>query len=316
MRWCVTGAAGFIGSNLCHELIKRGESVIGVDDRSRGFLKNVDPILHKMDFVWGNLCDLQVAKDAISDCDYVLHQAAHGSVPMSIAYPEKTCVNNINSTINVLVAAREYKVKRLVNASSASCYGNRSDKWMMLKNETMDYLPENPYACSKVSAEIFVRDAWKTYELPTISLRYFNVFGPRQNPHSLYSAVIPKFIKSILQDGKIKIYGDGEQTRDFTFVSNVVHANILSATKDIPDKWFGDAFNLGTGDKISLNRLVDTIEEYTGRVADRSYTKPRQGDIKHSFGDLSKIEQVFGYKPICDFEDGICQTVDWIKNNA
>ncbi len=310
MRYLVTGGAGFIGSSIVESLLERGESVRVVDNFSTGKRENIEPFLNRVEFIEGDLCDIEVAKKAVKDMDYVLHQAAIPSVPRSIEDPLKTNESNITATLNLLLVSLEAKVKRFVYASSSSVYGNSPS---LPKREDMPPEPESPYAVSKLTGEYYTRLFFKLYGLETVALRYFNVFGPRQDPTSQYAAVVPKFITALLNNDPPLIYGDGEQTRDFTYIENVVEANILAATTP---KIAGRVFNIATSEGITVNRLFQTLREIVGVRIEPVYTKPRKGDVKHSFADIGEAKRYLNYKPTVGFEEGLERTVEWFKKNG
>jgi UDP-glucose 4-epimerase len=303
----VTGGAGFIGSHITEELIQRGYHVIVIDDLSTGKMENIQHLLDEgnLNFVRGSITDLALLQKFFSDADYIFHQAAIPSVPRSIKNPLASNEVNVTGTLNVLSAARDQGIKKVIFASSSSVYGDTPN---LPKREDMTPNPQSPYAVTKLAAEYYCRVFTDVYGISTICLRYFNVFGARQNPDSQYAAVIPKFIKAIKEGKPPVIFGDGEQTRDFTFIKDVVHANILAAES----KAFG-VFNIGKGDRISINQLAQIILKLNGKENIKPlYEKGRLGDIKHSLADISKA-QSFGYKPEYDVEKGIVETIRSFK---
>ena len=308
MRYLITGGAGFIGSNLVAELVRRGHQVRVLDNFSTGFRENLTEFAGTVEIIEGDLRSYHIVREAVDGVDFILHQGALPSVPRSIKDPVTTNEVNVGGTLNILHAAVDARVKRVVFASSSSIYG---DSPKLPKQEDMAPNPLSPYAVSKLAGEKYCQVFSRIYGLHTVALRYFNVFGPRQNPDSQYSAVIPKFIKAILQDKQPVIYGDGEQSRDFTFVQNVVEANILATEVDCPP---GMVMNCAAHQRITLNELVATINQILGKDIAPIYTDPRPGDIKHSFADISRIQEVLGYQPRILFEEGLRRTIAWYKN--
>lgn len=290
-KYLVTGGAGFIGSNIVERLVKRGESVRIIDNFSTGKRENIAPFIGKIEIIEGDIRSYHIVMDAMKDIDYVIHEAALPSVPRSIKDPLTTNEVNIVGTLNLLQAARDRGIKRFVFASSSSIYG---DSDITPKIESLPPNPKSPYAISKLAGEQYCRAFYELYGLPTISLRYFNVFGPKQDPNSQYSAVIPKFIKSIKNGKPITVFGDGEQTRDFTYVENVVNANLLAITA--PNKAFGQTFNIACGESLSLNEMIDILFKGIGKNVIVKYANPRIGDVKHSKADISKSKKLLNYK--------------------
>jgi nucleoside-diphosphate-sugar epimerase len=312
--YVVTGAAGFIGSNLVEALLKQNHTVIGFDNLSTGDKSNLDfvnqlPTKSNFKFIEGDIRNIDQCMDVCKGADYVLHQAALGSVPRSMEQPALYNDNNITGTLNMLIAARDAKVKRFVFASSSSVYG---DTPTLPKIETMIPSPKSPYAISKITGEYYCKVFWTAYGLPTISLRYFNIFGPRQNPNSQYAAVIPKFITSYLKNQSPTIHGDGQQTRDFTFVQNAVKAN-LGACLASPEA-FGQAINIGCGDRISLNMLSDKIKEITHSTATPVYTPSRPGDVKDSLASNDLATTYLQIAPWTEMAEGLQQTISWYSS--
>ncbi len=311
MKYLVTGGAGFIGSNIVHELVKRKEEVIVVDNLVTGRVSNLNGVQDDITLVGGDIAEIDFMKSVLKDVDVVLHHAALPSVPRSIDNPSLSHRHNALGTLNLLTAAREAGVKRFVYASSSSVYGNRPQKH---KIEFMKPQPLSPYAAQKLMGEYYCKVFAHLYDMSTICLRYFNVFGPRQNPASAYAAVIPKFITSILKDKKPVIYGNGTQTRDFTFVENNIHANILAAkAKRIH---YGETVNIATGSSYSLLQLVQIINGILGTKVKPVFKDERQGDVMHSLAKLDKAKMLIGYEPIVDFEEGVRRTVDWFREKA
>lgn len=305
MRYLVTGAAGFIGSNIMEELIRRGENVRGIDNFATGRKENIEPFLSKAEFVEGDIRNAETLRKAMKGVDVILHQAAIPSVPRSVSDPVTTNDVNVNGTLNILNVARETGVRRIVNASSSSVYG---DSPTLPKNEEMSTNPLSPYAVSKLAAERYCSVFAKIYGLEAVSLRYFNVFGPRQDPTSQYSAVIPKFIMAMRAGEQPVIYGDGEQSRDFTYVANVVEANLLAAKAD---NNAGISVNCACHERTTLNDLVMQLNRLLGTSIAPRYEDSRPGDIKHSYADISLAKSTLGFSPAIDFRKGLQLTVDW-----
>src|SRR5690349_499900 len=304
--YLVTGGAGFIGSHLCTELVRRGETVRVVDSLITGKRANLAH-LPQVEFIEGDLANLDVAQRSVRDVDYVLHQAAIPSVPRSVEDPITSNRANIDASLNVLVAARDAKVKRVVYAGSSSAYGNAPT---LPKVETMPTAPLSPYALQKLVVEQYCRMFTDLYGLETVTIRYFNVFGPRQDPSSPYSGVISLFISALCEGRRPKIYGDGEHTRDFTYVGNVVDGVLRACTA--PDA-SGEVINVAVGGRISLNQLFRTIRDLVGADVEPIYSEPRAGDVKDSQADISKARRLLGYEPIVSFEDGLDKTVAWYR---
>lgn len=306
MKTLVTGGAGFIGSHLAEELAKDNEVII-LDNLSTGRMENIKDLVKKgnVKFVKGSVTDLPLLQDITGDVDYVFHQGAIPSVPRSIKDPSASNNANINGTLNVLTASKEAGVKKVVYASSSSVYGDTPE---MPKREEMKPNPLSPYAVTKIAGEYYCKVFQEVYGLKTVSLRYFNVFGQRQDPTSEYAAVIPKFITSILDNKPPTIYGDGEQSRDFTFVKYVVEANILAAESDATG-----VFNIACGRRITINKLVDMINEILGKNVKPVYAASRTGDVKHSLADISRAKS-FGYEPKSNFKEGLKETIRWFSN--
>jgi len=304
MKIVVTGGSGFIGSNLAGELLKNHEVTI-IDNLSTGRIENLDYIRNKVQFIQGSITDQNLLKETFFDVDTVFHQAAIPSVERSLHDPIASNEVNVDGTLKVLVAARDCGVRKVVYASSSSVYG---DTPMLPKREEMKPNPKSPYAISKLAGEYYCRMFSYVYGLKTVCLRYFNVFGPRQNPHSEYAAVIPRFVTSILEGRPPIIYGDGQQTRDFTFVRDVVKANVLAANGNIEG-----IFNIACGRRISLNELVAHIMEIVGNEVKPIYEKPRVGDIKDSLADVSAAREAMGYSPDYDMNSGLKETIKWFQ---
>ncbi|MGA2389111.1 MAG: SDR family oxidoreductase [Candidatus Sulfotelmatobacter sp.] len=307
--YLITGIGGFIGSSLARELLRRGEQVRGVDNFSTGKKDNLSGILETIDFREADILDLEAMKLACTGADYVLHQAAIPSVPKSVLDPIGSNRANIDGTVNVLVAARDAKVKRVVYAASSSAYG---DTPTLPKKEEMTPDPISPYAVAKLASERYMISFYRCYGLETVSLRYFNIFGPRQDPSSPYSGVLAKFITQMLRGEQPTIFGDGEQSRDFTYIDNAVEANLL-ACKAPPAEAAGKVFNIATGRRATLNETFKLLQEITSYSGSPVYASERGGDIKHSLADISRAEAALGYKPKVDFEEGLRRTVEWYR---
>jgi UDP-glucose 4-epimerase len=307
----VTGGAGFIGSNLVEALLSRGEKVRVLDDFSTGKRANLAPFMEKIELVEGSITNPDDCHRAVEGADFVLHQAAIPSVPKSVEIPIETNAANVGGTLNMLVAARDAKVKRLVYAASSSAYG---DTPTLPKVETMPAAPKSPYAVQKYTGELYCRVFHSTYGLETVALRYFNIFGPRQDPTSFYSAVIPKFITACAKDEAPTIFGDGETSRDFTHIDNVVHANLLACAAD--SKCAGHVMNVACGERFTLNELASTIREHVGKGKAATHGEERVGDVKHSLADIGKAQELIGYEPQVKFAEGIRRAVEWYTQNA
>jgi len=305
-QYLVTGGAGFIGSHLTEELVRRGEQVRVVDSLITGKRHNLAHI-PGVEFIEADLADPAVAQRAVAGVTYVLHQAAIPSVPRSVQDPVTSHRANVDAALNVLIAARDAGVKRVVYAGSSSAYGNAPT---LPKVETMPAAPLSPYALQKFMAEEYCRLFTQLYGLETVTTRYFNVFGPRQDPSSPYSGVISLFISALVEGRQPTIYGDGEHTRDFTYVANVVDG-VLRACH--APKASGEVINVATGGRISLNELFRTIKELTGARVEPVYAEPRAGDVKDSQADISKAERILGYRPTVDLQDGLKKTVEWYR---
>ncbi|WP_328351423.1 SDR family oxidoreductase [Mycobacterium sp. NBC_00419] len=303
----VTGGAGFIGSHLSGALLARGHRVRVVDNLSSGLLENVPA---GAEFIEGDLRDPAIAAAVVSGCEIVLHQAAIPSVPRSIAAPRPSHEANIDGTFNVLIAARDEGVRRVVYAASSSAYG---DTAVLPKVEDMPANPRSPYALQKHVGEVYCQFFTQLYGLETVSIRYFNVFGPRQHPSSPYSGVLSLFIKAALAGTAPTIHGDGEQTRDFTYVDNVVDGVIRAV--DAPTA-AGEVINVAIGGRVSLNQAWSALGDIVGPLPAATYGPPRAGDVRDSQADISKAERILGYRPLVAFEDGLRRTVDWARNET
>jgi UDP-glucose 4-epimerase len=308
VHYLVTGGAGFIGSNIVEALVARGEKVRVLDDFSTGKRANIAPWLDRIELVEGSLTRIDDCRRAAHGVDYVLHQGALPSVPKSVELPRETNEANITGTLNMLVAARDAKVKRLVFAASSSAYG---DTPTLPKVETMPATPKSPYALQKYTGEAYCRLFYEQYGLETVALRYFNVFGPRQDPTSQYSAVIPKFIMAYLHDETPVIFGDGEQSRDFTFIENVVHGNLIACTAD--KACAGKVMNLACGERITLLELAEQIRKELGRTKIPRHEPPRAGDVKHSHAAIRLAQELLGFQPQVTFGEGLKRTIAWYR---
>ena len=306
----VTGGAGFIGSNLADELIKQGAKVAILDNLVTGFRENLEEIDGDFDFIEGDLNDDAALQKAIEGTEIVFHQAALPSVPRSVEDPAETHQACVNGTFNLLVKAKDAGVRRVVYAASSSAYG---DQPTLPKVETMRPEPLSPYAAAKLMGEYYCGVFNRVYGLETISLRYFNVFGPRQNPSSMYSGVISRFIDALMKGTQPVIYGDGEQSRDFTYIDNVVDANVKAATTP---KGIGEVINVANGERVSLNQLLEVLKNITGKPGVAADFQPeRKGDVKHSQADNQKAVELIGYKKLIDLEEGLRRTIDWWKSS-
>lgn len=309
----VTGGAGFIGSNLCEAILKLGYRVRCLDDLSTGKQANVDMFLGdpNYEFVKGDIKNFDTCMQACRDVDFVLHQAAWGSVPRSIEMPLVYCANNITGTVNMLEAARQNDVKKFVYASSSSVYG---DEPTLPKKEGAEGNLLSPYALTKRCDEEWAKQYWLHYGLPTIGLRYFNVFGRRQAPDGAYAAVIPKFIKMLINDEQPTIHGDGKQSRDFTYIENVIEANLKACL--VPSEAAGEAFNIAYGGREYLIDIYYALAKALGKNIEPRFGPDRQGDIKHSNADISKARDMLGYEPEYDFANGLDEAIEWYRESC
>jgi UDP-glucose 4-epimerase len=305
-HYLVTGGAGFIGSHLAEELLRRGERVRVVDSLITGKRQNLAH-LPDAEFVHGDLADLDVARRAVEGIEYVLHQAAIPSVPRSVQDPITSNRANVDASLNVLVAARDAGVRRVVYAGSSSAYG---DTPTLPKVETMPTAPLSPYALQKLVAEQYCQMFTRLYGLETVTIRYFNVFGPRQDPSSPYSGVISLFIRALVDGQRPTIYGDGGQTRDFTYVANVVDGVLRACQAPAAS---GEVINVATGGRISLNELFQVIKDLTGASVEPAYAEVRAGDVRDSQADIEKARRLLGYEPVVRFEQGLEKTVEWFR---
>jgi UDP-glucose 4-epimerase len=310
--YLITGIGGFIGSSLARELLRRGEQVRGIDNFSTGKRENLTEILGEIDFREADMLDLDAMQQACAGVDYVLHQAAIPSVPKSVLDPIGSNRANVDGTVNVLVAARDAKVKRVVYAASSSAYG---DTPTLPKHERMTPDPISPYAVAKLASEHYMISFYRCYGLETVALRYFNIFGPRQDPTSPYSGVLAKFITQMLDGKQPTMFGDGEQSRDFTYIDNAVDANLL-ACKAPAAQVAGKVFNVATGRRVTLNETFNLLKPLTSYSGSPAYGAERGGDIKHSLADISAAKQHLAYEPKINFEEGLRRTVEWYRTAA
>jgi nucleoside-diphosphate-sugar epimerase len=308
--YLITGAAGFIGSGLARAILAQGDQVRGIDNLSTGRLENLAEIRGRVDLREADLLDLDAVHAACKGVDYVLHQAAIPSVPKSVVDPLGSNRANVDATVNVLVAARDAKVKRVVYAASSSAYG---DTPTLPKREDMPPNPISPYAVAKLASEYYMVSFFRCYGLETVCLRYFNIFGPRQDPSSPYSGVLAKFITQMLRGEQPTIFGDGSQSRDFTYIDNAVEANLL-ACKAPAAEAAGRVFNIATGRRVDLNETFNTLKQIIGFKGEVNYAPERNGDIMHSLADMSRAEKHLGFKAKVDFEEGLRRTIDWYKS--
>lgn len=308
--YLITGIAGFIGSALARAVLKQGDQVRGIDNLSTGRRQNLDEILNRVDLREADLLDLDAVQEACRGMDYVLHQAAVPSVPKSVLDPLGNNRANVDATVNLLVAARDAKVKRVVYAASSSAYGETPT---LPKREDMTPKPISPYAVAKLAGEYYMASFYQCYGLETVCLRYFNVFGPRQDPTSPYSGVLARFITQMLKGEQPTILGDGQQSRDFTYVDNAVDANLLACKAPVKEA-AGRVFNIACGRRIDLNETYRLLKKLIGYQGEVGYAPERAGDVKHSLADLSQAEKHLGYKPKVDFEEGLRRTIEWYRS--
>jgi len=308
-KYLVTGGAGFIGSNIVEALLKLGHEVRVLDNFATGKRENILPLLKdsKLSMIEGDLRSFHIVRAAVKGVDYILHQGALPSVPRSINDPITSNDVNILGTLNILEAAKEFGVKRVVLASSSSIYGNSET---LPKEETMPVNPMSPYALTKYAQERYCQIFYQLYGLETVALRYFNVFGPNQDPTSQYSAVIPKFIKAIMNDKEPVIYGDGTQSRDFTYVENNVWANLLACTAE---KAPGEVINIACGERYTLHELVQMINDILGKNIEPRFEADRAGDVKHSLASIDKAKEILGYEVKVDFREGLKRTIEFFR---
>jgi nucleoside-diphosphate-sugar epimerase len=309
MRYVVTGGAGFIGSNIVDELVRRGESVVVLDDLSAGKEDNLAEARNKISFIKGSINDIEAVRRSMQDAEYVIHLAARTSVPRSLKDPVETNHVNIDGTLNVLMAARDAKVKRIVIAASSSAYGETPT---LPKVETMQPEPISPYGVTKYVCELYAQVFGRVYGLQSVSLRYFNVFGPRQDPSSPYSGVLSKFCTAFLEGTEPVVFGDGEQTRDFTYIENVAQATLLACEAPVAS---GRVINVGTGERISLNQTLELLREISGNALQARYEPARDGDIRDSQADITLSRELLGYEPAVNFADGLRRSFAWYQES-
>jgi len=308
-KFLVTGGAGFIGSNICKRLVSQDCFVRVVDNLLTGKKSNLAGVIDKIEFIQADMGDSEVAQSAMKDIDVVLHEGALPSVPVSIDDPAATHKHCVDATFTLLLAARDAGIKRFVYVASSSAYG---DAPTSPKVETMPASPLSPYAVAKLTGEYYCSVFCKIFGLETVSLRYFNVFGPYQDPASQYAAAIPAFVTAILKDESPTIYGDGEQSRDFTYIDNVVDANLLAARAKHTQ---GEVVNIACGQAVTVNEIIDIINNLLGKSVKSTYTPPRPGDVKHSLADITAAKNLIDYKPKVSFNDGLRLAIDWYKAN-
>ena len=308
-KFLVTGGAGFIGSNICKRLISQDCFVRVVDNLLTGKKSNLAKVIDKIEFIQADMGDSKVAQSAMKDIDVVLHEGALPSVPVSIENPAATHKHCVDATFTLLLAARDAGIKRFVYAASSSAYG---DAPTSPKVETMPASPLSPYAVAKLTGEYYCSVFYKIFGLETVSLRYFNVFGPYQDPASQYAAAIPAFVTAILKDEPPTIYGDGEQSRDFTYIDNVVDANLLAGRAK---RTQGEVVNIACGKAVTVNEIIEMINELLGKSVKPKYIAPRPGDVKHSLADITAARNLINYRPKVSFSDGLRLAIDWYKAN-
>jgi UDP-glucose 4-epimerase len=308
-NFLVTGGAGFIGSNICRRLVSQGCFVRVVDNLLTGKKSNLDGIIDNIEFIEADMGDNEVAREAMRDIDVVLHQGALPSVPRSVEDPALTHKHCVDATFTLLLAARDARIKRFVYASSSSAYG---DSPTLPKTETMVADPLSPYAAAKLAGEHYCKVFYTVFGLETISLRYFNIFGPYQDPTSQYAAAIPAFVTTILKDKRPTVYGDGQQSRDFTYVDNVIEANLLAARAK---ETKGQVVNIACGKRVTINAIIELINELLGKGIKPTYAAPRPGDVKHSLADIRLAKKVISYKPVVDFRAGLQKAIQWYRDN-
>ena len=308
-KFLVTGGAGFIGSNICNKLVSQGCFVRVIDNLLTGKKSNLAGIADKIEFIEADMGNADAARAAMKEIDVVLHEGALPSVPRSVDDPAATHRHCVDATFTLLMAARDAKIKRFVYAASSSAYG---DTPILPKVETMPVNPLSPYAAAKLMCEYYCSVFYKVFGLETISLRYFNVFGPHQDPTSQYAAAIPAFVTSILKDTPPTIYGDGEQSRDFTYVDNVVEANLLAARAK---QTKGEVINIACGEAITVNAIIDMINKIVGKNVKPTYVPSRKGDVKHSLADITQAKKLIGFKPVVSFKDGLKKAIEWYRVN-
>lgn len=307
----MTGGAGFIGSHLCEALVASGANVSVIDDLSNGWRENLAAIADRIQFVQGSILDTGVLNETMRDCEIVFHQAAIASVPRSVKEPALYFEVNATGTLRMLEAARLLNLRRFIYAASSSAYGDRTE---LPKVETMSPLPLSPYASAKFAGEHLLRTYCHCYGLQGVSLRYFNIFGPRQRPDSPYAAVIPRFAQALMHGKKPLIYGDGTQTRDFTYVENAVHANLLAGACANPLR--GEHINIACGASFSLRELLQAIAQHFGVKPECDFAAPRIGEVQHSLASIDLARELIGYQPIVDFQTGLARTLETFRSSA
>lgn len=310
-KYLITGGAGFIGSNLARFLLAKNHEIVVLDNFSTGKHANLSEIQHEIHLIEGDIRDRKTVDDAISGCSAIFHQGALGSVPRSIDDPVTSHDVNVNGTITVLEAARAADVRRIVFAASSSAYGNQPDS---PKHEDMPVLPISPYAASKAACEAYLQAYADAYGMETVSLRYFNVFGPRQDPFGAYAAVIPAFASKLLKKESPLVYGDGEQSRDFCYIENVCQANWLAATAPAGN-CNGQPINIACHEAVTLNQILGKLQQLLQTSISAIYTDVRPGDVKHSLADIRRAKEMIGYDPLVFFDEGLDKAIDWYRDN-
>lgn len=309
-KYLITGVAGFIGSNLAEHLIAEGEEVVGIDNFLTGKKENIAPFQHHMNFVEGDIRDTTLLRDLCTDVDYILHHGAMASVPWSMKEPMLCHEHNTTGTLNVLLAARDAGVQKVVMAVTSAAYGNTE---VLPAHEKLPTEALSPYGATKLMGEIYLQLFSTAYGLPTVGLRYFNVFGQRQDPKSAYAAAIPIFAKKLLAGTAPTVFGDGEQTRDFVYIKDIVQANLKAC--HAPAKASGQVFNIGTGTQITVNTLIDDMKELLDIHIDTIYADERAGDVKHSVASIEKAKQMLNYTPKYTVYEGLKEAIEWYREN-
>ncbi len=305
----VTGGAGFIGSHIVRRLLRDGYGVRVLDDFSTGHRHNLAEVADDIEIIEGTICDPETAARATRGVEGVFHLAARASVPRSVEYPREANEVNVDGTLNMLIAARDAGARRFIYSASSAAYG---DTPTLPKIETMKPAPLSPYAVSKLTGEHYCTCFSGVYGLETVSLRYFNVFGPRQDPNSAYAAVIPAFVSRMVRDEQPVVFGDGEQSRDFCFIDNVVHANLLALRAE---KLAGEVVNIACGERTTLNEIIARVNEMLGKNIEPVYDRPRPGDVRHSLADIGAAKRVLGYEPLVYFAEGLERSIAWYREN-
>jgi UDP-glucose 4-epimerase len=306
----VTGGAGFIGSHLSRRLLELGHQVRVLDDFSTGHRNNLAEIESRIELIEGDICDLATAERAARGAEAVFHLAARASVPRSVEFPREANEANVTGTLNMLLAARDAGARRFIYSASSAAYG---DTPTLPKVESMTPMPLSPYAVSKLAAEHYCACFAEVYGLETISLRYFNVFGPRQDPNSAYAAAIPAFVSRMIRGERPIVFGDGEQSRDFCYIENVLSANLLAFEAE---KLSGETVNIACGERITINRIIELINQHLGTDIQPEYRDPRPGDVLHSLAAIDAAERAIGYKPLVMFAEGLGRSIEWYQQNA